>query len=123
MRVYWHSPVVALNIGKGFEKDLHKSILDTSLLKNRISIISLNRLLFSNGNRIGHNPYSHKCLHCLQSDLCRVPEDLGNDPRACVGEVKQVTQMLKEKLMLKENLKENERHLPKDIDWGKAQSN
>jgi hypothetical protein len=40
-----------------------------------------------------------------------------------VGEVKQVTQMLKEKLMLKENLKENERHLPKDIDWGKAQSN
>jgi hypothetical protein len=78
MRVYWHSLVVALNIGKGFEKDLHKSILDTSLLKNRISIISLNRLLFSNGNRIGHNRYSHQLF---QSDLWHPPEDLGNDPR------------------------------------------
>ena len=31
----------------------------------------------------------------------------------CVGEVKRETQLLKE----------NERRLPKDIDWGKAQSN
>ena len=80
MRAYWPSLAVALNIGKEFKKDLPKSmpILDISLLKNRISIIR--RLLFSNGNRIGHNRYNHKCLHCLQSDLCQGPADLGKLP-------------------------------------------